>query len=248
MIRRPHSSVSTTAVRRKVITTVPNRMNSSTAVPMRPSKSSINQARCSGNSVMPSTAKLEVCLVVSVAATDISTKNAPSWASSSRSPSISACTRPVNKSSVGFARRSSYICAGDLVQDRGRLHLHLVRRAPLQHLRDPAQATMSAAALPVSSHLSSRGTPMISQKVIMGSFSARSTAKSIRPAAAISSTSCLAVCLILSSMRFTCFGVNALETRLRSLRCWGSSMARNDCVMCRNSGGSMSKMTPWPEM
>ena len=48
-------------------------------------------------------------------------------------------------------------------------------------------------------------------------------------------------------MRLICFGVNAFWTILRSSLWRGLSIAMNDCVISRNSGGSASNSTPCPE-
>ncbi len=88
-------------------------MNSSIAVPMRPSKSSRRNASWSGFSASAFSAKDVVCLVVSVPATAISTKKAPISNSLSRSPSTSAFIRLVNRSSAGTsaALRASISCS-----------------------------------------------------------------------------------------------------------------------------------------
>ena len=50
-----------------------------------------------------------------------------------------------------------------------------------------------------------------------------------------------------SSIRATWRGVNAADTRPRSLVWRGASIARNDCEASRNSGGASPNWVPWPE-
>ena len=94
---------------------------------------------------------------------------------------------------------------------------------------------------------SDAGTPSMSEIVCSGSRLAIRSTKSPPPVAAASSTIRFALTRMPLSIRATCRGVNAEETRPRSLLWRGASIARNDCDASSISGGASANWTPSPE-
>ena len=87
----------------------------------------------------------------------------------------------------------------------------------------------------------------MSEIVTNGRRLAISCTKSPPPAGAASSTICLALRAIPSSMRATWRGVKAAETRPRSFVWRGASIPRNDCDASSSSWGTSPNCTPWLE-
>ena len=214
---------------------------------MRSSRSASSHSRWSGFSVKCLIVSVEVCFVVSLPATESSTKNAPISASVSVSPSTSAWMRPVNRSSVGFSRRSAMISAAMACSFCAASSWTCDGSRPAR-CSGSAQETISCAAARGLSWRCS-GTPNIAANIRSGSRLAHPSTNSISPegSEANESTISRAACSTWSSMRWICFGVKAFWTILRSSLCRGLSIAMNDCVISRNSGGSASNSTPCPE-
>ena len=221
------------------------RTNSSTAVSIRPSRSSSRSARWSGKSHRARIACEVVWRVVSLPATESSTRKAPISASVSRSPSTSAWTRSVIRSSAGCLRRSaqrrnaiSFMIAIDLATTSSGVR-------PCEELGVvPGDRGIDA---PKTASWSSSGTPSIRMIVIIGSRLATASTKSPSNSSPRSSTIVRASARMPSSIRLTARGLNPSATSLRSVAWRGSSIARKDCDASSISTGMSSNITPWPE-
>ena len=212
---------------------------------MRSERSSISNARWSGKSVNARRAWLVVWRVVSLPATDSSTKNAPISSGSSRSPSTSVCTSALIRSSPGSSARWSAISRATAVSSS-------TPRKFISSGSRPARTSgsfqpTSSSALWRTVSRSSSGTPIISEMVIIGRRWATSLTKSHSPSGATSSTIRRAWSAICSSMRFTCRGVKAAFTSPRTFVWRGASIARKDIEASSISGSASSNITPSPE-
>src|SRR6478672_10125653 len=140
--------------------------------------------------------------------------------SSSRSPSTSACTRMLMRSSRGHPRRSSitravyslYPANASIVLfNRSRSSVPSPRRRSSDHRSRSSR--------------SSGSTPSASPIMMSGTQAAMSQMKSHSPRSHTSSTSAWTIRWIPGSCSRTRFGVKPLATSLRRLRCSGSSMS-----------------------
>ena len=109
-----------------------------------------------------------------------------------------------------------------------------------------AAVTSTSAASTIRSR-SASGTPIMSEIVTSGRRLATSWTKSPPPLGVACSTIVFALARMPSSIRLTWRGVNAEETRPRSLVWRGASVERKDCEASSISGGASPKSTPLPE-
>ncbi len=186
-----------------------------------------------------------VCRVVSLAATASSTKKAAISGWVSRSPSISASTRAVMRSSCGEEARSAaspvaYSCSVPRPWPSR-------ARGSSRAMNSGSDALMSRSAASTTRSRSASATPNISDQVISGRRLAIRSTKSPPPVGAASSTTSRAFAAMPSSMRATWRGENAFWTSPRSLVCRGASIARKDCEASSISSGASANWTPCPE-
>ena len=183
--------------------------------------------------------------VVSLPATESRTKKAPISACVRRSPSISACTSPVMRSSPGCRSRKAASSVANSVS------VHSAAPSFSSGDWSPAisgsETVTSVSAACTTRSRSASGTPIMSEIVCSGRRLAISSTKSPPPVGAASSTMRRALARMPSSMRLTCRGVKAAETRPRSFVWRGASMARNDCDASSISGGASPNCVPLPE-
>ncbi len=199
-------------------------------------------ARWSGCSVSARIACEVVCRVVSLPATDSSTNQAEISACVSRSPSISAWTSAVIRSSLGCSSRWAAISEANCESVKIASPSAAIGSRPPRNSSSPTETIVSAAATMRSR--SASGTPIMSEIVWSGSRLAISATKSPPPVGAASATISFAAWRMPSSIRATCRGVNADDTSPRSFVCRGASIAMNESVASSSSGATSPRTTP----
>jgi hypothetical protein len=173
------------------------------------------------------------------------TKNAPISACVSRSPSTSAWTSAVIRSSAGSRSRNAASSVANCVSVQTVSPSTTIGSRPARTSGSAIETSVSAARTIRSR--SASGMPIMSEMVMSGRRRETMSTKSPPPAGAASSTIWRARARMPSSIRRTWRGVNAEETRPRSFVWRGASIARNDWVASRISGGELKKSTPRPE-
>ena len=182
--------------------------------------------------------------VVSLPATESSTNQAEISAWVRRSPSISACTSAVIRSSAGCFSRWAAI--SDAACESVQIAWPSVASGsrPSRNCSSATETIVSAASTTCSR--SASGTPIMSEIVWSGRRLAISDTKSPPPVGAASVTISFAASLIPSSIWATRRGVNADDTSPRSFVWRGASIAMKDSVASRSSSGA-SPTTPSAE-
>ena len=234
-IGTPANVVSRVTVRRMCITGLAQRMISSTADALSPSRSACHRRFSSGNCVNAHMPWLMAVRVVSLPAAMSRRKNGPRSSGGIASPSTSACTSVVVRSSSGCSRR--FLPSQSPYSRSSALACKSDSRVPPKSLSPPASTRLVRSS---SFARSPSGTPIMSQMMATGSASATSVTNSASPFGAMASTIRRARSRTASSAFAIILGVKPRFTTLRSFVCFGGSVAIIDRVAPRNRASSGS--------